>query len=69
VAEPRSGLANPLIDGRYLLETFLANTPDHVYFKDAEGLFTQISRSLARWMGVESETDALGPCCSSTSTG
>lgn len=48
------------MDGRYLLESFLANTPDHVYFKDAEGRFTQISRSLARWLGAASEVDALG---------
>jgi hypothetical protein len=36
------------------------DTPDHVYFTDAQGRFTQISRGLARWMGVESEADALG---------
>ncbi len=48
------------IDARYLLETFLANTPDHVYFKDADSRFTAISRSLVRWMGVDTESDCLG---------
>ena len=43
------GLDGSAIDERYLLETFLANTPDHVYFKDAESRFTRISCSLAGW--------------------
>lgn len=48
------------IDDRYLLQTFLATTPDHVYFKDAESRFTQISLSLAHWLGAETEADVLG---------
>jgi diguanylate cyclase (GGDEF)-like protein/PAS domain S-box-containing protein len=48
------------VDEPYLLATFLANTPDHVYFKDADSRFTRISRSLVRWMGVETEADCLG---------
>jgi diguanylate cyclase (GGDEF)-like protein/PAS domain S-box-containing protein len=51
--------AAPLDEG-HLLETFLRNSPDHVYFKDLEGRFTHLSRSLATWMGVECEGDALG---------
>ena len=35
------------LDERDLLQTFLDNTPDHVYFKDVEGRFTRLSRSLA----------------------
>lgn len=50
----------PDIDADYLLETFLANTPDHMYIKDVDGRFTQLSASLARWMGVERPEDALG---------
>jgi diguanylate cyclase (GGDEF)-like protein/PAS domain S-box-containing protein len=48
------------MDAAYLLETFLENTPDHVYFKDVEGRFTRISESLVRWLGVEDMSQALG---------
>ena len=43
-----------------LLETFLENTPDHVYFKDMDGRFTLISAALARWFGLDDVQDALG---------
>ena len=48
------------MDAGYLLETFLENTPDHVYFKDTEGRFTRISASLVRWLGVDDMAQALG---------
>ncbi|MDQ5833003.1 MAG: diguanylate cyclase [Actinomycetota bacterium] len=48
------------MDAGYLLETFLENTPDHVYFKDLEGRFTRISMSLVRWLGVDDMAQALG---------
>ena len=48
------------MDAGYLLETFLANTPDHVYFKDMQGRFTLISASLARWLGLDDVQHALG---------
>ena len=48
------------LDERDLLQTFLDNTPDHVYFKDVEGRFTRLSRSLARWLGLEDADQALG---------
>jgi diguanylate cyclase (GGDEF)-like protein/PAS domain S-box-containing protein len=48
------------MDAAYLLETFLENTPDHVYFKDVEGRFTRISMSLVRWLGVDDMAQALG---------
>ena len=41
------------MDAGYLLETFLENTPDHVYFKDMQGRFTLISASLARWLDLD----------------
>ena len=34
------------VDADYLLETFLENTPDHMYIKDVDGRFTQLSASL-----------------------
>ncbi len=48
------------VDEGYLLQTFLENTPDHVYFKDLDGRFTRVSRSLARWLGVEEVDQVLG---------
>ena len=48
------------MDAGYLLETFLENTPDHVYFKDVEGRFTRISASLGRWLGVDRMEQVLG---------
>jgi hypothetical protein len=48
------------MDAGYLLETFLENTPDHVYFKDMEGRFTRVSASLVRWLGVADMAQAVG---------
>ena len=48
------------IDAEYLLETFLENTPDHMYIKDLDGRFTQISASLGRWMGLDDPQRAVG---------
>lgn len=48
------------VDESRLLKTFLENTPDHVYFKDVEGRFTRISRSLALWLGAECADEAIG---------
>lgn len=49
-----------LIDDRYLLDTLLANTPDHVYFKNAESRFLRISDALADWLGLSNPTQAIG---------
>jgi diguanylate cyclase (GGDEF)-like protein/PAS domain S-box-containing protein len=48
------------VDAEYLLETFLENTPDHMYMKDADGRFTRLSASLARWMGADDPREVLG---------
>jgi diguanylate cyclase (GGDEF)-like protein/PAS domain S-box-containing protein len=48
------------VDADYLLETFLENTPDHLYIKDLDGRFTQVSASLARWMGLDDPQRAVG---------
>jgi diguanylate cyclase (GGDEF)-like protein/PAS domain S-box-containing protein len=48
------------IDAEYLLETFLENTPDHMYMKDVDGRFTRLSGSLARWMGRDDPREVLG---------
>ena len=52
--------AEPELDPAYLLETFLENTPDHVYFKDTDGRFTKMSAALARWLGLDDVRHALG---------
>jgi diguanylate cyclase (GGDEF)-like protein/PAS domain S-box-containing protein len=49
-----------LIDDRYLLDALLENTPDNIYFKDSESRFIRISDSLARWMGLNEATEAIG---------
>jgi diguanylate cyclase (GGDEF)-like protein/PAS domain S-box-containing protein len=48
------------VDAEYLLETFLENTPDHIYFKDTDSRFTRLSASLARWMGADDPKEVLG---------
>jgi diguanylate cyclase (GGDEF)-like protein/PAS domain S-box-containing protein len=48
------------LDADYLLETFLENTPDHMYMKDVDGRFTRLSASLARWMGADNLEQVLG---------
>jgi len=48
------------LDDRHLLDTFLENTPDHVYFKDEQGRFLRVSRALAAWFGLEDPADAIG---------
>ncbi len=58
-----TGSSRPIessLDAAHLLQTFLDNTPDHVYFKDLEGRFTQLSHSLALWLGFEDITAAIG---------
>ncbi len=52
--------ADDLIDDRYLLDALLENTPDHVYFKDAQSRFLRISTALAHWMGLSDATEAIG---------
>jgi diguanylate cyclase (GGDEF)-like protein/PAS domain S-box-containing protein len=49
-----------LMDDRYLLDTFMEHTPDHVYFKDAQSRFLRISQALASWLDLASPTDAIG---------
>jgi diguanylate cyclase (GGDEF)-like protein/PAS domain S-box-containing protein len=51
-----------LIDDRYLLDALLENTPDNIYFKDSQSRFIRISHSLARWLGLAEEAEAIGKC-------
>jgi len=58
--EPNVEPARAEVDADYLLETFLENTPDHMYIKDTDGRFTRVSASLARWMGHDDPRHVLG---------
>jgi diguanylate cyclase (GGDEF)-like protein/PAS domain S-box-containing protein len=49
-----------LVDDRYLLDALLANTPDHVYFKDSQSRFLRVSDALAVWLGLSDSTQAIG---------
>ncbi len=49
-----------LMDDRYLLDTFMEHTPDHVYFKDEKSRFIRVSRALALSFGLESASDVIG---------
>ena len=49
-----------LVDDRYLLDALLENTPDHVYFKDAQSRFLRISSALATWLGLSDPSEAIG---------
>lgn len=43
---------------KYVLDTFMANIPDNIYFKDRESRFTKVNPALAQRFGV-SEPEAL----------
>ncbi len=42
-----------------LFHTLMANTPDHIYFKDTESRFLRINRSLADRFGLKSPSEAV----------
>ncbi|MCJ7771746.1 MAG: GGDEF domain-containing protein, partial [Desulfobacterales bacterium] len=45
---------------RYLLNSFLDNIPEHIYFKDSESRFIRISASLADQFGLKNPSEAVG---------
>ena len=45
---------------RDLLQIFLDNIPDTVYFKDRESRFVRINAAQARFLGISSAEDAIG---------
>jgi diguanylate cyclase (GGDEF)-like protein/PAS domain S-box-containing protein len=49
-----------LMDDRYLLDTLMEHTPDHVYFKDEKSRFIRVSNALARYFGLDSPNDVIG---------
>jgi PAS domain S-box-containing protein len=49
-----------LAQERSLLKALMDNIPDHVYFKDADGRFTMISKSTAESFGLSDPSQAVG---------
>ena len=58
-APPGDYAADPF-DERRLLDVFLRNTPDQVYFKDADGRFIKVSDEQAKRFGFERAHDVVG---------
>lgn len=44
--------AAEIAEQKYILETFMANVPDNIYFKDRESRFTQVNPALANRLGT-----------------
>lgn len=44
----------------YLLHVLLENTLDHIFFKDRESRFIEVSQALLDWFGVESREEIIG---------
>lgn len=49
-----------LVQERYLLNSLMENTPDHIYFKDVEKRFVRINRAMADWLQLSTPEDAVG---------
>ena len=49
-----------LVEQRALLEALMDNTPDHIYFKDADSRFTMVSAETARSFGFDDPTQVVG---------
>ena len=45
---------------RFLLTTFLENSPDYIYFKDANSHFIRVSKALADYFGLRDSAEAIG---------
>ncbi|MCA8984698.1 MAG: response regulator [Planctomycetaceae bacterium] len=60
VVAEREEIQALLQDEQFLLHTLLDHLPDCIYFKDCEGRFTRVSRSLAAQLGSESPRELVG---------
>jgi PAS domain S-box-containing protein len=45
---------------RALLDLFMENIPDHIYFKDIDSRFIKVNRAQAEWLGLADPRDAVG---------
>ncbi len=53
-------LQKELVFKNNLLSSLLYKTPDHIYFKDRESRFVQVSRALVEDLGVENFSEVIG---------
>ncbi|NUP08094.1 MAG: response regulator [Polyangiaceae bacterium] len=51
---------NALFRERYLLESLMNSVPDAIYFKDAKGRFVRVNPAMARRLGIDDPTQAIG---------
>jgi PAS domain S-box-containing protein len=49
-----------LLNEQYMLNSFLNNTPDRIYFKDLNSRFTRVNRAHAQLFGLSVSKDAIG---------
>src|SRR6266536_3454581 len=49
-----------LLDERFLLQTLVETSPDHMYFKDTQHRFIRINPSLARHFVLDDPAEAIG---------
>jgi PAS domain S-box-containing protein len=45
---------------QHLLQIFMNNVPDNIYFKDTESRFIRINSALANWFGLSAPPQAIG---------
>jgi PAS domain S-box-containing protein len=45
---------------QYILDTFMENVPDQIYFKDTQSRFTQVNQALLKKMGLHEPAEILG---------
>jgi PAS domain S-box-containing protein len=60
VAAKREPQQPTLIQEHYLLQSFLDNVPDHIYFKDTASRFIKINHAMAHWFGLTDPAQAIG---------
>jgi len=49
-----------LIRNQYILDTFMANVPDSIYFKDRNSRITKANQAHARKFGFEDPSEEIG---------
>ena len=49
-----------LIREKYVIDTFMANVPDRIYFKDCDGRLLRVNTAYAARMGYHDPTDVIG---------
>ncbi|MFW6414012.1 MAG: SpoIIE family protein phosphatase, partial [Verrucomicrobiota bacterium] len=56
----QSSVEEALAQERYLLNSFMRNIDDHIYFKDRQSRFLRINTALAKQFGLDSPEEAIG---------